>query len=84
MDNIKTILEFLGEENQQKIRDAMTEGIIENICDSIRDQWFMPPSIFEDVMKECFHEVFEKHKKEFVEAMDAKIVMEFMKNCKES
>lgn len=82
MNEVTTILEFLGEENQKKIKDRMTDAIIDNLEESINDEWFVCPSTIHDLMEELFMQIFKKHKKELNQAMEAKF-REFINKAQE-
>lgn len=62
------LIKILGSENEQKIKDCITEEIIDNLRESIQYEWVLIPSeidaMFEEMGKEVLDELKKKYKKE--------------------
>ena len=63
--NIDVIADILGSENAEKIRNAMTESLIDNIRESIEQEWFIAPSGIEAYLEEECEKVIKKLVKEY-------------------
>ena len=77
MDKITGLIELLGEENNKKIKDKVTQFIIDAIEDDIRDydreNYILNPDEIIDFVNECKEEAFKKVKEEVVNQMMDKI-----------
>jgi hypoxanthine phosphoribosyltransferase len=83
LTEMTTIIEFLGEENQDKIRNALTDAIIENLQESLDQKWFICPDTLTEQLEDCYTKLFKKHKKEITNAMEIKILNMIEKIAKE-
>jgi hypoxanthine phosphoribosyltransferase len=72
--DIANILEFLGEENEEKIKTALTNAIIENLEESLNERWFLCPDTISDQLTECYDKIYKKHKKEITSAIEQKVL----------
>lgn len=77
MGKITGLMELLGEENNKKIKDKVTEFIIEAMQDDIddynRDSYILNPEEIIDFVNECKEEAFKRVKEEIVNNMTEKI-----------
>lgn len=77
MDKINGLIGLLGEDNQSRIKEMVTDFIIEAIKDDIRDydreNYILNPEEIIDFIQECKNEAFEKVKDEVVNNMIGKI-----------
>ena len=77
MDKITGLMELLGEENNKKIKDKVTQFIIDamedNIHDYNRDSYILNPEEIIDFVNECKEEAFKKVKEDVVNQMVDKI-----------
>ena len=77
MDKITGLMELLGEENNKKIKDKVTQFIIDAIEDDIRDydreNYILNPDEIIDFVNECTEEAFKKVKEDVVNQMANKI-----------
>ena len=77
MDKITGIMELLGEENNKKIKDKVTQFIIDAIEDDIhdynRDSYILNPEEIIDFVNECKEEAFKRVKEDVVNQMIDKI-----------
>jgi uncharacterized protein YjgD (DUF1641 family) len=83
LTEMTTIIEFLGEENQDKIRNALTDAIIENLQERLDQIWFICPDTLTEHLEDCYTKLFKKHKKEITNAMEIKILNMIEKIAKE-
>ena len=67
--DVKSIMDFLGEKNVEKIRDAMTEALIDNLEESIREDWIVAPDVIEKMWKEITEETVKKYEDRIKDAM---------------
>lgn len=74
MSEITNILEFLGEENEEKIKTELTNQIIYNLQESINNEFYVTPDFLADQLAECYDKIFKKHKKEITNAMEQRIL----------
>jgi len=74
MSEITTILDFLGEENEEKIKTQLTNSIIYNLDESVRCDYFVCPDTLSQQLEECWEKVLKKHKKEITDAMEMKVL----------
>lgn len=51
MTNLETLISILGDDNVEKIKETITEELIDNIRESIREQWFIVPESFNDLIQ---------------------------------
>lgn len=86
-DKLNTIANFLGEERVDKLKDYVTQQLMENLNESIRDEWIVLPSDFEMFWDEVFDELKEslrkKYKKVMTVAMNEKLD-EYINRIKET
>lgn len=77
MDRITGLIELLGEENNKKIKDKVTQFIIDamedDICDYNRNSYILNPNEIADFVNECKEEAFERIKEDVVNQMVDKI-----------
>ena len=77
MDKITGLMELLGEDNNKKIKDNVTQFIIDAIEDDIRDydreNYILNPDEIIDFVNECKEEVFKRVKEDVVNQMVDKI-----------
>ena len=77
MDKITGLMELLGEENNKKIRDKVTQFIIDAIEDDINDydrqNYILNPDEIVDFVDECKDEAFKRIKEDVVNQMVEKI-----------
>ena len=77
MDKITGLMELLGEENNKKIKDKVTQFIIDVVEDDIRDydrdSYILNPEEIIDFVNECKEEAFKKIKEDVVNQMVGKI-----------
>ena len=77
MDKITGLIELLGEENNKKIKDKVTQFIIDAVEDDIRDydrdSYILNPEEIIDFVNECKEEAFKRVKEDVVAQMVDKI-----------
>ena len=77
MDKITGLIEILGEENNKKIKDKVTQFIIDAVEDDIRDydrnNYILNPDEIVDFVNECKEEAFKRVKEDVVNQMVNKI-----------
>ncbi len=73
MNEITHSLEFLGEENEEKIKTALTNAIIEELEESVQNGW-VSPDLLAELLEECYVKVFKKHKKEMTDAIELRVL----------
>ena len=77
MDKITGLMELLGEENNKKIKDKVTQFIIDAIEDDIDDysweSYILNPEEIIDFVNECKEEAFTRVKENMVNHMVDKI-----------
>ena len=77
MDKITGLMELLGEENNKKIKDKVTQFIIDAMEDDIhdynRDSYILNPEDIIDFVNECKEEAFKRVKEDVVNQMMDKI-----------
>ena len=77
MDKITELMELLGEENNKKIKDKVTQFIIDTMEDDIhdynRDSYILNPEEIIDFVDECKEEAFKRVKEDVVNQMVDKI-----------
>ena len=77
MDKITGLIELLGEENNKKIKDKVTQFIIDTMEDDIhdysRDSYILNPEEIIDFVNECKEEAFKRLKEDVVNQMVDKI-----------
>ena len=70
MDKITGLIEILGEENNKKIKDKVTQFIIDAVEDDIRDydrnNYILNPEEIIDFVNECKEEAFKRVKEDVV------------------
>lgn len=77
MDKITGLMELLGEDNNKKIKDKVTQFIIDAVEDDIRDydrdSYILNPEEIIDFVNECKEEAFKRVKEDIVNQMVDKI-----------
>ena len=77
MDKITGLIELLGEDNNKKIKDKVTQFIIDAMEDDIRDydreNYILNPDEIIDFVNECKEEAFKRVKEDVVNQMANKI-----------
>ena len=77
MDKITGLMGLLGEDNNKKIKDNVTQFIIDAIEDDIRDydreNYILNPDEIIDFVNECKEEAFKRVKEDVVSQMVDKI-----------
>ena len=77
MDKITGLIEILGEENNKKIKDKVTQFIIDAVEDDIRDydrnNYILNPDEIVDFVNECKEEAFKRVKEDVIAQMADKI-----------
>ena len=77
MDKITGLIGILGEENNKKIKDKVTQFIIDAVEDDIRDydknSYILNPEEIIDFVNECKEEAFKRVKEDVVNQMVDKI-----------
>ena len=77
MDKVTGLIEILGEENNKKIKDKVTQFIIDAVEDDIRDydrnNYILNPEEIIDFVNECKEEAFKRVKEDVVNQMVDKI-----------
>lgn len=77
MDKITGLMELLGEENNKKIKDKVTQFIIDAIEDDInsyeRENYILCPDEIVDFVEKCKEEAFKRVKEDVVSQMVDKI-----------
>ena len=77
MDKVTGLIEILGEENNKKIKDKVTQFIIDAVEDDIRDydrnNYILEPDEIVDFVNECKEEVFKRVKEDVIAQMVDKI-----------
>lgn len=77
MDKITGLIGILGEENNKKIKDKVTQFIIDAVEDDIRDydrdNYILNPEEIIDFVNECKEEAFKRVKEDVVAQMVDKI-----------
>ena len=77
VDKITGLMELLGEENNKKIKDKVTQFIIDAMEDDIheysRDSYILNPEEIIDFVNECKEEAFKRVKEDVVNQMVEKI-----------
>ena len=77
MDKITGLIEILGEENNKKIKNKVTQFIIDAVEDDIRDydrnNYILNPDEIVDFVNECKEEAFKRVKEDVIAQMADKI-----------
>ena len=77
MDKITGLIEILGEENNKKIKNKVTQFIIDAVEDDIRDydrnNYILNPDEIVDFVNECKEEAFKRAKEDVIAQMADKI-----------
>ena len=77
MDKITGLIGLLGEENNKKIKDKVTQSIIDAVEDDIhdydRENYILDPDEIIDFVNECKEEAFKRVKEDVVNQMVDKI-----------
>ena len=69
IEDAKTVIDFLGEKNADKIRDALTDAIIENLEESVQERWIVLPTTFNEMYEDICEEVMRKYRKKLKDTM---------------
>ena len=76
MNNLETAISILGSDNIERIREELTDMIIDDLRESVKYEWFVLPSdwntMFEDVCTEVFESMKRKYKKEMKDLAESK------------
>ena len=76
-EKITGLIELLGEENNKKIKDMVSQFIIDAVEDDIRDynkdRYILNPEEIIDFVNECKEEAFKRVKEDVVNQMVDKI-----------
>ena len=79
MDKITGLMELLGEENNKKIKDKVTQFILDAMEDDIhdynRDSYILNPEEIINFVNECKEEAFKRVKEDVINQMVDKIKM---------
>lgn len=74
---IEALINLLGEENTNRIKEKVTDFIIEatadDICDYRRDRYILDPDEIVDFVNECKEKAFNRIKEDIVNQMIEKI-----------
>ena len=77
MDKITGLIEILGEENANKIKDKIAQFIINSVKDDIRDynrdNYILNPEEIIGILNECKEEAFKRVREDIVNQMVDKI-----------
>lgn len=77
MDKLTGLIALLGEENEQKIKDKVTDSIIECVTDELNDyaheSYILNPEEIIDFIADCKKEAFDRVKEDVVNNMVDKI-----------
>lgn len=77
MDKIMGLMELLGEENNQRIKDKVTDFIIEamreDLSDYSRECYILNPEDIIDFVSKCQEEAFARIKEDTIKQMMEKI-----------
>ena len=77
MDKITGLMDLLGEENTKKIKDTVTQFIIDAMEDDMhqysRDSYILNPEEIIDFVNECKDEAFKRIKEDVINQMVDKI-----------
>ena len=77
MDKITGLMGLLGEENNKKIKDKVTQFIIDAVEDDIKDydrqSYILNPEEIIDFVNDCKEEAFKRVKEDVVNQMVDKI-----------
>lgn len=75
---VKSVLDFLGETNTEKIKQVITEELINNIRESINHEWIVLPEIITDIVNELAEECKQEIAKQFKEKISKEIVKQLV------
>ena len=85
-DDLSALVKLLGEDNVIKVQDALTEMLIENIGESIKEEYIMLPIDIEDeyksIVKEESDKLLKACRKEIRDALKVKYA-EWVEQLKE-
>lgn len=76
MDEVMAIAKLLGEDNEKRLKDEITELLIERVRDDLADysDYLMDyDKLFVDIEEEMFEEVKNEFRNRYMEAMYGKI-----------
>ena len=65
MNNLETVIGILGSDNIKHIQEELTEMILDDMRESIKSEWFVMPSQWDDMFDELGKEIFEELKKKY-------------------
>lgn len=83
---LNPIIEFIGEENAEKLRLQLTDMLLENIQESIEEYWLVYPEewqkMLDSLLRNCGKEICKKYKDPIKESMEDAIlkIIERIKN----
>lgn len=87
MQDLNALTQLLGEKNVKKIKDQVTYELIENIKESIRSEWILPPHSIEEMIDELYDEVkdeiLKEYRQELKNVMKEAFTNSFMKDLEE-
>ena len=64
---------LLGADNVERIKNEVTDALIENLKDSIDAYYLCSPELFNELMCELIEEVFSKERPKFKKALKAQM-----------
>lgn len=68
-ENFKELISILGSDNVERIKETLTDELIDNLTESIRSEWVFVPDQWEDMFDEMGREVFEEVKRKYRKAL---------------
>lgn len=75
MDNLKAVIEVLGEDNAERLKSSIVDIILDNIRNDFENYtcYLLDPDDVVEFVEECKKEAFEKIKEDVVNDMMKKI-----------
>ena len=75
MDNLKTVIKVLGEENVERLKSSIVDIIIENISNDFESYglYLLDPDDVAEFIEECKKEAFNRVKEDVINDMKKKI-----------
>jgi len=83
MNNLETAISILGSDNIEKIKNVLTELIIDDMRESCKSEWFVLPSQFDDMFNSMCEEVMVKLKKKYKKALTEVIEQKIIDNIEQ-
>jgi len=83
MNNLETAISILGSDNVEKIKNELTELIIDDMRESCKLEWFVLPSQFDDMFNSMCEEVTVKLKKKYKKALTEVIEQKIIDNIEQ-